>query len=341
MAAATAPRIVFYAPVSDLRLLEVLEFYSEDLRSLESLGCNVHSTNSMVEAVRMEGDVLYAWWWHSAVLAIAAWRLRGRPVIATGASHLFERSSSRRARSALRSALTIVGMRLATENIAVSQIEASKIRRVRSSHLRCIPHAVDTDFFHPDAKASSPVGIVVAQLNAASIERKGVDTAIRAVERIRKSVPEFRLVLAGSITHDGRAVLDRLRDEVDFAGIDIMGEVSREEKQRHMAEAWVSLQPSVYEGFGVSVLEAMACGTVPVCSHGGALPEVVGDGGIVLPVTSVKAVARAVEVLVGDPDRLRVLGERARARALLFDRSEHTEALSKMLYELGVVGGGV
>jgi glycosyltransferase involved in cell wall biosynthesis len=330
------PQVVFYAPVSDLRFLDLLEFYAEDLNSLESLGWQVHRTNSMTKAMHRQGDLLFAWWWHSSWPVMAAWRLRRRPVVATGASHLFEPPDAGRTRWLLRSAFTALGIRLATTNIAVSQIEAAKVARIRSSRLVCLPHAVDTGFFRPGAKSDAPTAIVVAQLNAASIKRKGVDTAVRAVEAIRRSLPEFRLILAGPVSADGRAVLDRLRHEVDFDGVEIVGEVTREEKRSLLGEAWLCLQPSSYEGFGVSVLEAMACGAVPVCSRGGALPEVVGDAGVLLTVVEPASLADAVVALVEDPARLKILAQEAEARALLFDRNRHTEGLAKVLQDMGL-----
>jgi glycosyltransferase involved in cell wall biosynthesis len=335
-----SPRVVFYAPVSDLRLLDLLEFYAEDLKSLESLGCHVVRTNSVPQAMRSEGDLLFVWWWHSSWPVIAAWRLRRRPVVATGASHLFEPPDAGRIRWLLRSGFTAIGIRMATLNIAVSQIETAKIARIRSSRLVCVPHAVDTVFFHPSAKAAIPTAIVVAQLNASSMKRKGVETAVRAVEIIRRSILDFRLLLVGPVAPDGQVVLDRLRDQVDFSGVEVVGEVTRDVKRRLLGEAWFCLQPSSYEGFGVSVLEAMACGAVPVCSRGGALPEVVGNAGVVLPVADTGSVVQAVLELVADPAHLRILAKEAEARALLFDRSRHTEGLARALRDVGLTVAG-
>ena len=74
--------------------------------------------------------------------------------------------------------------------------------------------------------------------------------------------------------------------------------------------------PSVYEGFGLPAGEAMACAVPVVSTDGGALPEVVGDAGVIVPAKSIEALAQAIDALLGDPDRREQLGVRGRERIL-------------------------
>ena len=67
------------------------------------------------------------------------------------------------------------------------------------------------------------------------------------------------------------------------------------------AEASVVVVPSVYEGFGLPAGEAMACGVAVVSTNGGALPEVVGDDGILVPVRNAQAIADAIKDLLDNP----------------------------------------
>ena len=80
--------------------------------------------------------------------------------------------------------------------------------------------------------------------------------------------------------------------------------------------------PSRYEGFGLQAIEAMAAGAPVVSSDGGALPETVGEAGVLFPAGDVSACARAIQALLDDADRrerLRRLG-RARAQRFRWDR---------------------
>jgi glycosyltransferase involved in cell wall biosynthesis len=86
---------------------------------------------------------------------------------------------------------------------------------------------------------------------------------------------------------------------------------------RLMAGAAAFCLPSLMEGFGMAVAEAMACGAPVVVSDRGALPEVVGDAGIVVPPTA-EALEAALADLLGHPAAAAALGARAQARAAGF-----------------------
>ena len=74
--------------------------------------------------------------------------------------------------------------------------------------------------------------------------------------------------------------------------------------------------PSIYEGFGLPAGEAMACGVPVISTNGGALPEVVGDAGVLVPVRDAEALAEAIDSLLQDPQRRASLGTAGRQRIL-------------------------
>ncbi|MDP4917318.1 MAG: glycosyltransferase, partial [Haliea sp.] len=74
--------------------------------------------------------------------------------------------------------------------------------------------------------------------------------------------------------------------------------------------------PSIYEGFGLPAGEAMACGVPVISTDGGALPEVVGDAGVLVPVRDAEALAAAIDSLLQDPQRRTLLAAAGRQRIL-------------------------
>ena len=151
--------------------------------------------------------------------------------------------------------------------------------------------------------------------------QKGVDINIRAFAEIAKEIPDARLTVIG----DGRdrdklpALAHNLgvADQVRFAGILPPSEVRRE-----LEEATVFLQHSLdykgwYEGFGVSLTEAMAMEMPVIVSDCGGLVDQVSDGetGLVCPQGDVGAVADAMRKLAADPDLAHTLGQAARHSA--------------------------
>ena len=90
--------------------------------------------------------------------------------------------------------------------------------------------------------------------------------------------------------------------------INFTGRIDDREFVRQYARATVAVVPSVYEGFGLPVGEAMACGVPVISTTGGALPEVVGDAGVLVPPADSSALARAIGELLADPQKANDLG---------------------------------
>jgi glycosyltransferase involved in cell wall biosynthesis len=146
---------------------------------------------------------------------------------------------------------------------------------------------------------------------------KNLGTLIRALGRIRQSHADLDFVLAG-------ARFDRVFGAglLPESGAVQVGYVSDAELKALYQSAACFVYPSLYEGFGLPPLEAMACGCPVVLSSAGALPEVGGDAVLYFEPHDPVALASAVERVLYEPGLARQLRERARARAaeLTWDR---------------------
>jgi glycosyltransferase involved in cell wall biosynthesis len=123
----------------------------------------------------------------------------------------------------------------------------------------------------------------------------------------------FRLVVVGS--PNGNGGIGRLIRRLGIGHrIDFLGRISHAEFVRQYARASMAVVASVYEGFGLPAGEAMACGVPVISTTGGALPEVVGDAGVLVPPKDPAALAQAMADLLDHPERAAELGWRGYER---------------------------
>ncbi|MFC4001976.1 glycosyltransferase family 4 protein [Prauserella oleivorans] len=202
--------------------------------------------------------------------------------------------------------------------ITVSQASAADIAAdfsVPAERIRTIPLGVDTTLFRPSPGARVP-GRVVA-VASADVPLKGIRHLLEAVAKLRTERP-VELVLVSRLTEDGPT-----RRLIDGLGI---GDVVRtvhgladHALAALLASAQVACVPSLYEGFSLPTVEAMACGTPLVVSRAGALPEVVGDDGecaYLVPPGDTEALGRRLGELLDEPGLSGRLGKVGRRRAL-------------------------
>jgi glycosyltransferase involved in cell wall biosynthesis len=137
--------------------------------------------------------------------------------------------------------------------------------------------------------------------------RKNVAAIVAAFARVRKSLPHHRLVLAGKLPQRDTAFFPdprRLADEAGLGGeVCFIGWVAEEDKPVLYSLADLFVFPSCYEGFGLPVLEALACGTPIVASNAGSLPEIVGEAGLMVAPDDIDGLAKAMIAVLGNEAR--------------------------------------
>jgi glycosyltransferase involved in cell wall biosynthesis len=150
--------------------------------------------------------------------------------------------------------------------------------------------------------------------------RKNLDVLLRAFALVSPRRPQARLLKVGPAQHQGqRRRLENLAGELGIGpAVRFLDHVSESDLPRLYNAAAVCVLPSAYEGFGLPVLEAMACGTPVVCAAAGALPELVGGAAPLFPAHSAQALAGVLLELLRDPARRAALARRGLGRAASF-----------------------
>ena len=217
--------------------------------------------------------------------------------------------------------------------IAVSECtrrDILELLEVPQERVRVIYEAAGAPFrplkLHPDERRDLRGRHLAAgrfALFVGTIEpRKNLPTLLRAFRRMMERYPDLdphpRLVIVGEqgwLSEEVFGLLQELRlaQEVAFIG----PATSEELVWLYNAARFLAF-PSLYEGFGLPPLEAMACGTPVVASTAGALPEVVGEAGLLLDPLDVEGWAEAMARLWSDESLRRTLREKGLERAALF-----------------------
>lgn len=147
------------------------------------------------------------------------------------------------------------------------------------------------------------------------IPRKNLETLFSAYHLLRERGATFRLVVVGPTAWKSAGIFQRLRALGIEEDVLLTGFVADEDLPAFYSCASVFVFPSLYEGFGLPPLEAMACGTPVVASNTSSLPEVVGDAGLLVDPLDVHALAAAIDSLMADQELTTGLIERGFARA--------------------------
>ncbi len=229
--------------------------------------------------------------------------------------------------------------------VAVSQSTARDVRhhfRVPENRLRVVYEGFDRAHFFP--ASSDAIDAVRARyqlptkffLYAGTYSpHKNLDTLICGLQNLDSASPEWVLALAGRTDSgdfaaflsacDAAGIVDRVRP---------LGYVPTSDLACLMSACSAFVFPSLYEGFGLSVLEAMACGAYVIASNRASIPEVVGDAGVLLDPQDVSAWRNALSVCLVGTDSVLALKEAARRRSLTFSWDATVDQIAELLEEL-------
>ena len=162
--------------------------------------------------------------------------------------------------------------------------------------------------------------------------RKNVERLLRAHEALRARRPLPPLVIVGKPDY-GAGDLRSGRERGPDGAVRLVGLLPDEDLAAFYAGASCFVYPSLFEGFGLPVLEAMACATPVIASDRTALPELVGDAGILVDPESVEALSEAVRRLVDDRALALALGRRGLERSRRYSWTETARRTLAALHE--------
>ena len=220
--------------------------------------------------------------------------------------------------------------------VAVSESTRDDLvmRGLDPAAISVVPNGIDVDRFTPGApgeRYEAPTLVFLGRLN----RYKRVDLVLEALTHLVARGLDVRFMVAGA--GDERGPLEALSAKLGLSGrVRFLGFVSEEKKVEILRRSWVHVLTSAKEGWGISNIEAAACGTPTVASDSPGLRESVvhGETGLLVPHGDVSALAAALHSLLTEPETRAAMGRSAEAFARRLTWDATADGVEKVLYRV-------
>ncbi|OKH40351.1 glycosyl transferase group 1 [Calothrix sp. HK-06] len=235
----------------------------------------------------------------------------------------------------------IKGMKLAEHIVAVSSVTAkdtTQILDIEPARISVVPNAVDA-IYQPSPQDQvdairQQYGIspeTICLLNVGAVHpRKNVSNILKALHILKKrGLPIHFWKVSADFTNEQKKFITENGLE---KYITYLGKLDKTTLIKIYSAADILLAPSLYEGFGLTILEAMACGTPVITSNVSAMPEVVGNAGFFVEPSNAEAIADGVDKLYHNPIHYQELVEKGLKRVKSFTWEKAAEDIAQ-IYE--------
>ena len=195
-----------------------------------------------------------------------------------------------------------------------SKNDIAKDFEVTRENIAVVYNGVDTEIFRPLPQIERTSETIMTTTSSDS-PLKGLTFLLKAVAELTEEFQNLHLNILGRVNDGGTAA--RLIKELKLdTKVSFFSDISTSEIVELYARAACAVVPSLYEGFGFPAGEAMACEVPVVSTNGGALPEVVGEAGLIVEAGDHGALAKSIAYLLRNPDLRGEYGKKGRNRMI-------------------------
>lgn len=280
-------RALFYSSVKDKDLFRITGFYSTDIDILENIGYEVILSNSIKDFLKFwRYDIAFIYFWTKGLIPAIISKIFFKKVLFTGGIDGLDRNFNK---SKLNYIIRKVVFKLCTmnsdANIIVSKSDLNNIKetgcRVKSIHY--LSHVIDFEKYTYDGRPKKDIITTIVWMEAeANVTRKGVDKLFYVYKEYLTLSKDLTIQIIGSIG-EGTNYLKKIAKDLEIEDrIIFTGRISEEDKIRHLKESKYYFQLSLYEGFGIAALEALAAGNIVIHSGRGGLADAIDSYGILI-----------------------------------------------------------
>lgn len=280
-------RVIFYSSVKDKDLFRVTGFYSTDINILEDLGYKVYLSNSFKDFFKFwQYDITFIYFWTKGLIPAIISKIFFKKVLFTGGIDKLDRNYNK---SKYDYIIRKIIFKLCTicsdANIIVSKSDLYNIKETgyRINKIYYLSHVIDFEKYAYDGSLKKNIITTVVWMDGKiNVIRKGVDKLLYVYKEYLKLNKNTTIQIIGSIG-EGTNYLKNIAKALDIEEqIIFTGRISEEEKIKSLKESKFYFQLSLYEGFGIAAIEALAAGNIVIHSGRGGLADGIASYGILI-----------------------------------------------------------
>ena len=289
-------RILFFSSVKTKKMFSIQSYYRNDISILRDLGFRVKLSNNVFDYLRFwEYDIAFFYFYrYSAIAAIFA-KLFCKKTVFTGGIDYLEPSFATIKQQRIQNLFFKICNLFSDANIIVSTTDYNNIAKIYSGIVprkcRMSFHVIDTEkFVYKGGPKQKIISTIAWMVNRDNVYRKGVDKTIKAFAKFVQLYPDYKLIIAGPPGKGSEDIL-KLIEELNIGEhVEYKGAISENVKVDLLKNSAIYSQLSIYEGFGIAAIEALAAGNIVIHSGNGGLKDAVGDCGIIVDINSIDSI---------------------------------------------------
>ena len=294
----------------------------------------------------IDTDVLFSWWAYSIGTVILSKIARKPCIIVAGGSEIGtsrdiskEYYSNRIVYAMVKLAIKLT-LKFADKVISVSNYTKESADKIcKNPTNETVYNSIDTKTFKPINVEKKPYIITVGWISKKNFKIKGILELLEAFGRVVKNHPEYRLIYVGDEcgSFGEKAIIKERAEELGISNKVICMDFFKtaEEYTSFLNQCKIYVQYSWYEAFGVAMCEAMACGVPVIASNRAALPEVVGDAGLIVDRNNTNDLSEKIELLIRNKKLYDALSKKGAERVRNnFSKEIRKQKLKRIIEEL-------
>lgn len=300
--------ILFYSSVKSKKMFSIQNFYKTDICILKELGYKVSLSNSMFDYLLFwRYDVAFIYFYRYGLIPAIIAKCYGKKVVITGGIDFLDKKYAKKKTFIIQKIFFQLCIMFSDKNIIVSNSDLINIKSFKSKIDKVkFPfsfHVIDYEKFKFEdlSKKEKILSTIAWMGNFENVTRKGVDKSIFLFKQLYKLDNEFRMVIIGPLGKGTELILEIIKKNNLEKQITLTGEISEEDKINILKKSIVYSQLSIYEGFGIAAVEALAAGNIVVHTGVGGLIDGIGKNGVLVGNDDYEMVSERILKMINNP----------------------------------------